>query len=135
MNISQAAKVTGLSHKTLRFYEQQGIIRPVRRRDNGYRSYDEQQVEQLKFIKRVRNLGFSLEEARTLLGLIQGSACSASQVKAMVETQMRALDAQINALTRQRDALAALAGSCSGEGDVCPILETLGGESDPIFNV
>lgn len=134
MNISQASKITGLSLKALRFYEEQGIIRPVQRRENGYRVYDAQQVKQLKFIKRVRSLGFSLEEARKLLDLMQGPQCNAAQVKALVETQLQALDVQIEALARQREALTQLSDSCNGKGERCPILTALATD-DQMFKV
>ncbi len=67
MNISQAASATGLTSKTIRYYEQQGLLPAASRAANGYRVYSDQQLEMLRFIKRARDMGFSLEESRELL--------------------------------------------------------------------
>ena len=87
MNISEAARLSGLSSKTIRYYEDIGLIAPARRSDNGYRQYEQRAVEELKFLGRARHVGFDLDECRQLLALHRdsgrqsrhGSTCSNSR--------------------------------------------------------
>ncbi|WP_428034213.1 Cu(I)-responsive transcriptional regulator [Amphritea sp.] len=128
MNISQAATATGLTSKTIRFYEQQGVIPPAARSANGYRIYSEQQLDILRFIKRARDLGFSLDESRELLQLSQDPSRTSASVKQKAEQQIQRIDQQIAALQQMRAMLESAARDCRGDaGAECPILDQLNG--------
>lgn len=129
MNISQAAKLSGLSSKTIRFYEQQGIIQAANRADNGYRVYNDKQLEQLRFIKRARDLGFSLDESRELLELLHDPERRSAEVKARVLAHVKQIDEQLIQLSKMREQLLILSSQCRGDdGAECPILDALSGE-------
>lgn len=130
MNISQAAKLSGLSSKTIRFYEQQGIIEAAVRANNGYRVYNDKQLEQLRFIKRTRDLGFSLEESKELLELMHNPARRSAEVKARVLAHVEQIDQQLVQLTKMREQLLDLSSQCRGDdGAECPILDALSGDA------
>ena len=129
MNISQAAKLSGLSSKTIRFYEQQGIIQAANRAENGYRVYSDKQLEQLRFIKRTRDLGFSLDESKELLELLHNPERRSAEVKARVLAHVEQIDQQLIQLTKMREQLLDLSSQCRGDdGAECPILDALSGE-------
>lgn len=129
MNISQAAKSAGLSSKTIRFYEQQGIIPPAERAANGYRYYTDRQLEKLRFIKRARSLGFSLEESRELLQLSLDPSRTSAAVKQKAQQHIVQINQQIEQLQQMRDALITVVDQCSGDDSTeCPILDQLNGE-------
>lgn len=128
MNISQAAAASGLTSKTIRFYEQQGVIPPAARSANGYRIYSEQQLDSLRFIKRSRDMGFSLDESRELLQLSLDPSRSSATVKQKAEQQIARIDQQIEALQQMRALLENAARDCRGDdGAECPILDQLNG--------
>lgn len=128
MNISQAAAATGLTSKTIRFYEQQGVIPPAARSANGYRIYSEQQLDILRFIKRARDMGFSLDESRELFQLSQDPSRTSASVKQKAELQIQRIDQQIESLQQMRTVLEAVARECRGDdGAECPILDQLNG--------
>lgn len=128
MNISQAASVAGLTSKTIRFYEQQGVIPPASRSANGYRVYSEQQLDILRFIKRSRDMGFSLDESRELLKLSLDPSRTSASVKQKAEQQITRINQQIEALQQMRSVLEAAANRCRGdESAECPILDQLNG--------
>lgn len=130
MNISQAATATGLSSKTIRYYEQQGVIPPASRAANGYRYYDEQQLKMLRFIKRARDMGFSLDESRELLQLSQNPQRTSASVKQKAEQQIQRIDEQIAALQQMRAMLIEVTVRCRGDEQAdCPILDQLNGVS------
>lgn len=130
MNISQAAKLSGLSSKTIRFYEQQGIIQAANRAENGYRVYSNKQLEQLRFIKRARDLGFSLDESKELLELLHNPERRSAEVKARVLAHVEQIDQQLIQLTKMREQLLILSNQCRGDnGADCPILDALSGEN------
>lgn len=128
MNISQAATAAGLTSKTIRFYEQQGVIPPAARSANGYRIYTEQQLDILRFIKRSRDMGFSLDESRELLQLSLDPSRTSASVKQKAEQQIKRIDQQIEALQQMRSLLETAANRCRGdESAACPILDQLNG--------
>ncbi|MBY4677589.1 Cu(I)-responsive transcriptional regulator [Marinobacterium arenosum] len=131
MNISQAASQTGLSSKTIRFYEQQGIIRPAARAENGYRTYNAAQIAQLRFIKRARDLGFSLQESHELLQLAEDPQRRSADVKRKFLEKLAALEAEIDQLQQKRALMLGTVDRCPGdEGARCPIIDQLtAGES------
>ncbi|WP_293778682.1 Cu(I)-responsive transcriptional regulator [uncultured Oxalicibacterium sp.] len=126
MNIGQAAAASGISAKMIRHYEAIGLIPPGARTQAGYRVYHDKYLHTLRFIKRARSLGFSLEQIRTLLSLWQDAQRASADVKAIALEHVAELDKRIVELTEMRDTLADLARSCSGDDRAeCPILRGL----------
>jgi MerR family copper efflux transcriptional regulator len=123
MNIGHLAKAAGVGIDTVRFYERAGLMPPAARTASGYRTYAEADVERLRFIRRAKALGFSLEEIAELLRLSEGKGGRAG-VKALAEKRLLDLDRKIGELTVFRSTLARYAKECSGSGPVegCPII-------------
>ena len=126
MNIGAAAKASGLSAKMIRYYESIGLLPAAGRSANGYRHYSPQELQQLSFIKRARDLGFTLEEVGKLLALWQNGQRASADVKALASEHIDDLNRRISELVGLRDTLQALAHSCNGdERPDCPILKEL----------
>ncbi len=127
MNIGEVAKLSGVSSKMVRHYESIGLISKASRTDSGYRSYSEKDIHILKFIKRSREFGFSMEEIKKLLGLWRNKRRPSSEVKRLALEHVSELDQKIQELTLMRDALKKLAHCCQGDDRPdCPILDELG---------
>lgn len=128
VNIGDAAAATGVSAKMIRHYEEIGLIPPLKRSHSGYRVYAKADVHMLRFIRRARNLGFSVKQIEALLSLWRDRRRASSKVKALALAHMAELDARILELTEMRRTLEHLAGQCHGdERPDCPILEDLSG--------
>ncbi|MEB0027912.1 Cu(I)-responsive transcriptional regulator [Pseudomonas sp. MH9.2] len=126
MNIGQAAKNSGLSAKMIRYYESIGLLKAAHRSDSGYRLYGPEDLHTLAFIKRSRDLGFSLEEVAKLLTLWQDRQRASSDVKALAREHITALDQKISELASLRDTLQELVEHCQGDHRPdCPILKDL----------
>lgn len=126
MNIGQAAKRTGLSAKMIRYYESIGLLKPASRSDSGYRLYQQDDLHALAFIKRSRDLGFSLEEVARLLTLWQDRQRASADVKALASEHIADLNRRIDELVSLRDTLSELVAHCQGdERPDCPILKDL----------
>ncbi|MCX2981785.1 Cu(I)-responsive transcriptional regulator [Halieaceae bacterium IMCC14734] len=127
MNISAAAAASGLSSKTIRYYEDIELIPPASRADNGYRYYDVSAVEQLRFVHQARLVGFSVAECRQLLELQSNSQRHSAHVKSLVLEKCDQLEQRIEELLQMQSMLRDLASRCSGnEGPDCAILDELG---------
>jgi MerR family copper efflux transcriptional regulator len=128
MQIGEASRETGVSAKMIRHYESIGLIPAADRRDSNYRDYGAEDVHRLGFIRRARDLGFSIEEIRTLLKLWGDRHRSARDVKKLTLTHIAELDRKIALLAEMRATLSHLADCCDG-GDrpECPIIESLAG--------
>jgi MerR family copper efflux transcriptional regulator len=126
MNIGAAAKQSGVSAKMIRYYEQVGLLEPVSRSASGYRLYGASDVQTLIFIRRARELGFSLERIQTLLDLWRNRQRRSEDVKALAERYILELDSDIARLVSIRNELERLAQCCGGnDSPDCPILEDL----------
>ncbi len=126
VTITQAAQVSGVSAKMIRYYESIGLIAAPARGENRYRHYDETALHELAFIRRARDLGFGFEDIRQLLGLWRDRQRSSAEVKAIALRHVAALEQKAAALTAMSQTLKHLAERCHGdERPDCPILEAL----------
>lgn len=129
MNIGTASQKSGLPPKTIRYYEEIGLIRADRRM-NGYRDYSEKDVRRLHFVHRARDLGFSVEECRQLLSLYDDETRESAEVKAIAETKLKEIENRIAELTSLRNSLRHLVNNCHGDDrPECPIIEGLAGRA------
>ncbi len=127
MNIADVARRSGLPAKTIRYYEEIGLIRPARSA-NGYRAFAGADLHKLAFLGRARSLGFSIEECRKLLALWEDRSRASADVKALAEAHLREIDAKIAELRAMRETLAGLVSCCAGDDrPECPILTDLAG--------
>jgi MerR family copper efflux transcriptional regulator len=132
MNIGEAARISGVPAKTIRYYEAAGLIGTADRTGGGYRVYTHADVFVLRFIKRARDLGFSIERIRRLLDLWQDKGRASRDVKRLALDHVAEITAKIAAMHTVRDAVQELADRCDGDDrPECPILHDLEG-STPI---
>ncbi|MCR5879228.1 Cu(I)-responsive transcriptional regulator [Phenylobacterium sp. J367] len=132
MNIGQAARATGISAKMIRYYDEIGLVRPAARTEANYREYDARQVNELRFIRRARNLGFSMAEITRLLSLWRDRERPSREVKAIADRHVADLDARIAEMQAMADALRHLSHCCAGDDRPdCPILADLTAGSLP----
>ncbi len=125
MNIGAAAARTGLPSKTIRYYEEIGLIRPARGK-SGYRDFADADIHKLAFLGRARMLGFSIEDCRTLLGLYEDESRSSSDVKRLARSHLVQIEDKIAALQSMQATLSHLVEACAGdERPDCPILRDL----------
>lgn len=126
MNIGQAAKLSGLNDKTVRYYEQTDLIKPTKRNINGYREYDQAALSELKFVASARQAGFTISECKELLALFRDQSRHSKHVKSFVLEKLEAIDNQIKALQDMKETLSDLATRCHGdEGAQCAIIDGL----------
>lgn len=127
MNIGSASRQSALPAKTIRYYEDVGLIKPSRD-TNGYRDFDERDVHKLIFLSRARALGFTIEDCRDLLGLWENQSRASADVKEIAREHLAIIDAKIADLSNMRETLSDLVECCNGdERPDCPILEELAG--------
>lgn len=126
MNIGQAAEASGVSAKMIRYYEETRLIRPADRSASGYRVYSQEDVHTLRFIRRARDLGFSVKQITLLLSLWQDKNRESAQVKQVALEHISELQTKIEEMQQMIDVLAELAESCHGDHRPnCPILNKL----------
>ena len=125
MNIGEVATRAGLPAKTIRYYEDIGLVTPPRDR-NGYRAFRQSDLHKLTFLARARALGFSIEECRLLLGLYEDESRASSDVKELAQHHLASIDDKIAQLQGMRATLSALVQACHGDDRPdCPILQDL----------
>lgn len=125
MNIGSAARATDLPRKTIRYYEEIGLVRPARAQ-NGYRDYSDADVHRLRFVQRARSLGFSIEECRLLLSLYDDEHRASADVKALALEKIGQIDRKLVELQSLRVTLSRLADTCQGnDRPDCPIINDL----------
>ena len=126
MNIGEAARRSGLPAKTIRYYEESGLIAAAQRTEAGYRDYSESDVHTLQFLKRSRDLGFSVKECATLLSLYQDRNRSSADVKAVAQQHIDRIRDKIAELEQMHATLSDLVNRCHGDDRPdCPILSDL----------
>ena len=129
MNIGEASAASGVSAKMIRHYEERGFVPKAGRTVAGYRVYRENDVHALRFIRRARDLGFSLKEIKELLGLWNNRRRASADVKRLAERHVAELDQKIAEMQAMRRTLVNLTEHCHGDSRPdCPILEDLAGE-------
>ena len=128
MQIGTIAQKSGVPAKTIRYYESIGLIRPAPRTDGGYRSFDDRDLQTLRFIQRARSLGFTVKDVENLLALWRDQNRASSQVKSLAQRHVDRIEGKIAELQSMRRTLDHLIEMCHGdERPDCPILDDLGG--------
>ncbi|MEE4010582.1 Cu(I)-responsive transcriptional regulator [Roseibium sp. FZY0029] len=131
MNIGEASEQSGLPVKTIRYYEDIGLVRPLRS-ENGYRDFVDSDLQRLKFLQRSRSLGFSIDECRELLSLYEDRNRASADVKAITHAKIKEVDRKIDELRSLRKVLSELVTACHGDDRPdCPIIDDLSGQHAP----
>jgi len=131
MSIGAVSEKSGLPAKTIRYYEDIGLVTPPRQ-ENGYRTYREQDLHKLRFLHRARSLGFTIQECRRLLSLYEDHDRASADVKALAQCHLDDIDTKIGELLAMKATLEDLVRSCRGDDRPdCPILEDLAATSAP----
>jgi len=127
LTIGQLAKRAEVGVETVRFYEREGLLDEPDRRASGYRQYDEDVVQRLQFIRRAKELGFTLKEIKELLSLKLDPSTTCADVKERAEAKIEGIEGKIRTLQRMKRALVKVTKSCSGSGPAseCPILDSI----------
>ena len=128
MNIGKTAKLSGLTVKTVRYYSDIGLIKPVVNKINGYRDFSEADLAKLQFLAKARKFDFSLEECRELLALYENTERPSREVKALTLEKIAEIDLRLIELQGLKNQLSELASACHGDDRPnCPILDALTG--------
>lgn len=127
LTIGEVAKAAEIGVETIRFYEREGLIAEPPRRASGYRQYPPEVIRRLRFIRRAKELGFTLREIGELLSLRVAPSTTCADVRAMARAKIEDIDGKVAELHRIKDVLERLARSCRGKGPTseCPILDIL----------
>jgi len=129
MNISIAAKQSGLTSKTIRYYEEIGLLPPASRGESGYRDYSSRDVDLQRFIRRARDLGFSVKECRSLIELFLDPDRASRDVQELAQAKINEIDLRIKEFKLARAELKALTEACPGDDNSdCTILDKLSGD-------
>lgn len=127
LSIGQLAKRAGVGVETVRFYEREGLLVEPQRRQSGYRQYQSDTVDRLLFIRRAKELGFTLKEIKELLSLRVDEDKTCADVRQQAEAKIADIEDRIRSLQRMKRALVKVTRQCSGSGPTseCPILESI----------
>jgi len=127
MQIGEISKRIGITVEAIRFYEKQGLIEKPQRNESGYRNYPDETLQRVSFIKKSKELGFSLKEIKELLLLRYEPGTTCNDVKQKAEEKVADIENRINSLVKMKDALNGLVAACTGTGPAssCPIIEAL----------
>ena len=126
MNIGEVAEKSGVPAKTIRYYEDVGLIPPARRTESGYRDYDDRDLATLRFVQRARSLGFSVKDVGALLALWHDNARASAEVKSLAANHVAEIDHKLSELRSMRRTLVDLMERCHGDDRPdCPILDDL----------
>lgn len=132
MNIGEAARASGVSAKMIRYYESTGLITPAQRTDGGYRAYGPDDIHVLRFVRRARDLGFSMADIARLLGLWRDRSRASADVKRIALNQVAELRRRIAEMQEMAGTLEHLAAHCHGdERPDCPIMDDLAAKAEP----
>jgi MerR family copper efflux transcriptional regulator len=125
--IGQVAREAGIGVETVRFYEREGLLEEPERRQSGYRQFQQEAIDRLRFIKQAQRLGFTLREVRDLLALKLDPGATRSEVRERAVAKVADIDKRIAELKRMKKALAPLIKACDGRGTLegCPILAAI----------
>jgi MerR family copper efflux transcriptional regulator len=135
MTIGEASLQSGVPAKTIRYYEETGLIGRADRRSNRYRNYSERDIALLRFVGRARRLGFSLADVKSLIALYRDRSRTSREVKAIAAQHLARIDRKIRELASVRDALALLIEQCSGDHRPdCPIIAELSSDTEQVFD-
>lgn len=132
MSIGAVAERAGVGIDTIRYYEREGLMPEPKRRASGYRVYDDAAVQRLRFIRRAKDLGFTLEEIGELLALSADRDRGVEGVRQRAEARLQAVEQRLSELRRVQRGLRQLIDACPGHGDLagCPILRALSGDEE-----
>jgi len=128
VKIGEVAKQVGITVETIRYYEKQGLVKPLGRNSSGYREYSHDTVQHLSFIRRAKELGFSLKEIKELLLLRNTPEATCGDVREQAEAKIKDMENKITDLQRIINDLAILVSFCPGQGPLsqCPIIDSIG---------
>jgi len=131
MNVGEAAHRSGLPAKTIRYYEDIGLIRPARA-ENGYRDYSASDIHKLAFLRRARGLGFSIQDCRQLMALYEDRSRASHDVREIAAAHVEAIGEKLRELEQMRATLRKLIHACHGDDRPdCPILDDIAGGEEP----
>ena len=129
MNVGDAARRSGLPAKTIRYYEEIGLLKPARA-GNGYRDYSGDDIHRLAFLRRARGLGFSIDDCRQLMALYGDKSRASHDVREIASAHVRAIEDKVRELQSMRSTLNKLIHACHGDHRPdCPILEEMAGDN------
>ncbi|RFC69526.1 MULTISPECIES: Cu(I)-responsive transcriptional regulator [Mesorhizobium] len=129
MNVGQAAEQSGLPSKTIRYYEEIGLIFPARAQ-NGYRDYSQDDIHRLSFLRRARGLGFSIDDCRQLMALYRDRNRASQDVRAIALSHVDEIEQKIAELKSMQATLRKLVSACHGDNRPdCPILDDIAGDA------
>jgi MerR family transcriptional regulator, copper efflux regulator len=130
MNIGDVSRLSGLPAKTIRYYEDIGLVSPLRS-DNGYRSFRKSDLHKLAFLGRARSLGFSIDDCRNLLALYDDKTRASADVKTIAQEHLKRIDQKLKELSEMQGTLTHLIKGCAGDDRPdCPILADLATVTD-----
>ena len=130
MNIGKAAKLSGLTVKTVRYYANINLVKPYQDRDTAYRDYSDEDIAKLQYIAKARQFNFNIEDCRVLMSLYEDKNRPSKEVKELTLEKISEIDKKLSELKNLRDQLSYLAKNCHGDNKPdCPILDALAKKS------